>query len=70
MDYGDVSGRRQLRKDLKCKSFRWFLENIYPESQMPLDYYYLGEVSHLNTAYNEVGNSLQFEDLREIFCRY
>jgi len=43
-DYGDVSERRKLRERLQCKSFRWYLETIYPESQMPVDYFSLGEV--------------------------
>ena len=47
VDIGDLTSRRDLRQKLGCKSFRWYLENIYPESQMPLDYYYLGEVNIL-----------------------
>ncbi|XP_037906931.1 polypeptide N-acetylgalactosaminyltransferase 5 isoform X2 [Hermetia illucens] len=46
---GDVSERRALRERLKCKSFRWYLENIYPESLMPLDYFYLGEIRNSET---------------------
>ncbi|KAF5292232.1 hypothetical protein FQA39_LY14047 [Lamprigera yunnana] len=46
---GDVSSRKELREKLKCKSFRWYLENIYPESQMPLDYFYLGDIRNVET---------------------
>ncbi|XP_036037848.1 probable polypeptide N-acetylgalactosaminyltransferase 8 [Onychomys torridus] len=30
IDYGDISSRRALQKKLKCKSFDWYLKNIYP----------------------------------------
>ena len=33
-DCGSVEDRRQLRKDLKCKNFSWFLDNVYPELQV------------------------------------
>ena len=43
-EYGDVTARKEFREKKQCKSFKWYLENIYPESNMPLDFFALGEV--------------------------
>ncbi|KAM9337481.1 polypeptide N-acetylgalactosaminyltransferase 11 isoform 1-T1 [Symphorus nematophorus] len=31
--YGDISERVALRKQLQCRSFRWYLDTVYPEMQ-------------------------------------
>ncbi|KAJ8961296.1 hypothetical protein NQ318_008982 [Aromia moschata] len=37
IDYGDISSRLQLRKELKCHDFDWYLKNVYPELALPTD---------------------------------
>ncbi|CAF3009602.1 unnamed protein product [Rotaria socialis] len=43
-DYGDVSDRLKIRERLQCKSFKWFLDNIYPEQFIPAESLYFGEI--------------------------
>ncbi|XP_032572990.1 putative polypeptide N-acetylgalactosaminyltransferase 9 isoform X2 [Drosophila sechellia] len=46
-NWGDVSDRRKLRNDLKCKSFKWYLDNIYPELFIPGDSVAHGEIANV-----------------------
>lgn len=45
VEAGDLTSRQELRKNLNCKSFRWYLENIYPEAPIPHDFYHVGAVT-------------------------
>ena len=47
---GDLTLRKQLRSDLKCNSFRWYLKNVYPETSIPLDFIHLGHVANVLTG--------------------
>ncbi|CAB1318369.1 unnamed protein product [Coregonus sp. 'balchen'] len=44
VDFGDVSERIALRKKLQCRSFQWYLRNVYPEMRVYNDTITYGEV--------------------------
>jgi len=44
VDVGNLTERMTLRDRRKCKSFKWYLENIYPESPIPIQYHSLGQI--------------------------
>nr|XP_019574171.1 PREDICTED: probable polypeptide N-acetylgalactosaminyltransferase 8 [Rhinolophus sinicus] len=48
IDYGDISSRIALREKLKCKSFDWYLKNVYPALKP----------THNIVAYGTIKNSL------------
>lgn len=50
IEVGDVTERVKIRQDLKCKSFDWYLENVYPELYVPYDSKATGMVSATYTC--------------------
>ncbi|XP_026734834.1 putative polypeptide N-acetylgalactosaminyltransferase 9 isoform X2 [Trichoplusia ni] len=43
-EYGNLSSRFELRKKLKCKPFKWYIDNVYPQIEMPDKYVASGQI--------------------------
>lgn len=49
-DHGDVSSRIEFRNNMQCKSFQWYLDNIYPEHELPLSFKHIGQIRNVDTS--------------------
>ncbi|XP_039954281.1 putative polypeptide N-acetylgalactosaminyltransferase 9 [Bactrocera tryoni] len=52
-DYGNVDSQIALRKRLNCESFKWYVQNIYPELEIPKDPVSAGEIRNLGAGANK-----------------
>lgn len=44
----DVAERKKFRSDNNCKSFKWYLENIWPQNYLPADNKFFGQIRLIN----------------------
>lgn len=46
METTDLKERENLRDNLQCLNFQWYLDNVYPSAPFPNQHHYLGPVRY------------------------
>uniref|UniRef100_A0A2S2Q7D5 Polypeptide N-acetylgalactosaminyltransferase n=2 Tax=Sipha flava TaxID=143950 RepID=A0A2S2Q7D5_9HEMI len=46
-DEQQIRTRLELKDRLKCKGFKWYLENVWPEHFLPTDQRFFGKIKHM-----------------------
>eukprot|EP00053_Salpingoeca_punica_P018111 m.176300 g.176300 ORF g.176300 m.176300 type:complete len:585 (-) comp17363_c1_seq1:321-2075(-) len=75
MSLGDVSHMMNIRKKFQCKSFKWYLENVYPEMFVPYDANFIvasGELRNpeLNACLDTLGAKFAGSDVGVYPCHH
>eukprot|EP00730_Choanoeca_flexa_P015939 TRINITY_DN7434_c0_g1_i3.p1 TRINITY_DN7434_c0_g1~~TRINITY_DN7434_c0_g1_i3.p1 ORF type:complete len:639 (+),score=132.37 TRINITY_DN7434_c0_g1_i3:41-1918(+) len=67
IDPGDIEERKQLRKQLQCQSFEWYLETVFPAMFVPIRDNLRGRGSLRNTLGGCISlTTTAFDDVEEL----